>query len=378
MKGRWSIAALGVVLTGVLVWAIAFRDDGTRPRNETRADSRTRPENGSSPDIGATPENGALPENGDLPKNEDLKPVGAGLYWVGGPQASFPFIDHAIISTEWENLEPRDDDFSGAGWDLIDESLDDYPDYEFRLRIAMGQRAPDWVKSLDGGCLGITHPESGERACVPRFWTDAYLDEYEELMAEIARRYDDEPQIRDVVNSACMTIYAEPFIRAGNDEGSNHRLWEAGLSEETYRYCLERSTHDMAKVFEHTRVSLATHLQWQIVVADGVDPSWEKERVLLEALRRELGQQLVIQNNGLGGDDGCESDEAEMWCWLAELSPPKGAQTEGDTKLELDGFTVHDAIDQALELGACFVEHNQFGDDASLARAADDQLKANC
>jgi hypothetical protein len=347
MKVRWILAAIGAVIAGVVVWATLFRDDGGLLR-------------------------------GGLVGDKDLKPRGAGLYWVGGPQDSFPFIDHAIISTEWENLEPSDDDFTGPGWDLIEENLEAYPDYKFRLRIAMGQRAPDWVKSLDGGCVGITHPASGERACVPLFWTDAYLDEYEELMAEIARRYDDEPQILDVVNSACMTIYAEPFIRAGSDEGSNRRLWNAGLNEETDRHCVERSTHDMANVFERTRISLATHVQWQIVAEDGIEPSWEKERVLLEELRDDLGEQLIIQNNGLGGDDGCVPGEAEMWCWLSELEPPKGTQTEGDNKLAEEGFTVHDAIDQALDLGACFVEHNQFGDDPSLARSLDAQLKNNC
>jgi hypothetical protein len=341
MRGRW-VAALGALIVGVLLFTLVLRDK----------------------DI--------------ISRNTDLKPSPAGLYWVGGPQRSLPFIDHAVISSEWENLEPRDEDFSGPGWEAIDSALEAYPDYSFRLRIAMGQRAPDWVKAIDGGCVGITHPASGTRACVPRFWTDAYLDEYEEIMAEIARRYDTDDQILDVVNSACMTIYAEPFIRAGSDEGSNRRLWAAGLNEATDRHCLERSTQDMAGVFEHTRISLATHLQWQIVVGDGIEPSWEKERALLENLRAELGDQLVVQNNGLGGDDGCENGAADMWCWLSEIPAPKGMQTEGDQKLELDGFVVDDAIVQALELGACFVEHNHFGDNPSRAREFDAQLKANC
>jgi hypothetical protein len=350
MKQRWLLAAVGTLVAGALLFALVSRG---------KID---------------------LPSGIDLPGKTDLKPMGAGLYWLGDPEASLPFIDHAVLSTEWENLEPRDDDFSGAGWDAIDKTMEAYPNYQFRLRITTGQRAPDWVKSVDGGCIGVTHPESGERACVPRFWTDAYLDEYEELMSEVARRYDNKPRILDVVNSACMTIWAEPFIRAGDDEGSNRRLWAAGLNEETDRYCLERSTYDMARVFTNTRISLATHNQWQIVVADGIDPSWEKERTLLEDLRAELGEKLVIQNNGLGGDDGCEAGEpdADMWCWLSEVSPPKGMQTEGRNKLELEGFTVEDAIVQALDLGACFVEHHQFGDDPARVRALDAQLKENC
>jgi hypothetical protein len=370
MSGRWTIAALGAALVILLVWAIAFRDDDvTRP---SRGDNATRP---SQDDEETRP----LPDGElSLPRGEDLKPVGAGLYWVGGPRESFPFIDHAVISVGWIGLEPSDDEFSGVGWNIIDQALEAHPDYRFRLRIFAGQRAPGWVKSLDGDCVGITLPATGEQACVPRFWTDGYLDEYEELVSEIARRYDDHPQILDVVNAACMTIYAEPFIRAGFDDASNERLWAAGLNEEADRYCLERSTLDMANAFDHTRVSLATHIQWQIVNADGVEPSWEKQRELLEDLRAKLGEQLIIQNNGLGGDDGCLPGEPEMWCWLEEIPPPKGMQTEGDTKLQQDGHTIDDAVAQALELAACFVEHNQFGDDPARAEEWDQQLKSNC
>jgi len=359
MKKLLLIAVLGLVVAGAVVGALTLRGG-----------------DGISSSGGEAPQASPPP-----PKNTDLKETPAGLYWIGGPERSFPFIDHAVISGTWETLEPSDDDFSGPGWDQIDAALESFPDYAFRLRMASGQGAPDWVKTMDGGCVGITHPASGTRACVPRFWTEGYLAEYQELMAEIARRYDDEPRILDVVNSACMTIYSEPFIRAGDDEGSNHRLFEAGLNEDTDRYCLERSTRDMAATFEHTRVSLATHLQWQIIADDGINPSWEKERALLETLRADLGDQLIVQNNGLGGDEGCaegQDSASDMWCWMEEAAPPKGMQTEGDQKLELDGFTVIDAIVRGTELGACFVEHNQFGDDPTVARELDAELKNNC
>lgn len=58
--------------------------------------------------------------------------------------------------------------------------------------------------------------------------------------------------------------------------------------------------HDRA--FCRTRISLATHQQWQIVVdpaidSDGIEPSWKKERELLEDFLATYG---------------CETDLAEQ------------------------------------------------------------------
>lgn len=91
----------------------------------------------------------------------------------------------------------------------------------------------------------------------------------------------------------------------------------------------------------------------------------------------------MLQNNGLGGDEGCPGGErlqgtSPMWCWITSLPPPKGFQTEGSLKLEARGFVVQDAVGQAVEMGACFVEHDEFGADPAAAAELDRQLKANC
>ena len=318
------------------------------------------------------------------PSSQELKELPVGLYLTQGPaRGDLGFIDHAVIGVHWSELEPSDDDFTGAAWGQIERALRDHPAYRFRLRVGAGRFAPEWVKALEGGCVDVSQPASGLVACVPRFWTNAYLDEYIELMAEVARRYDDEPRLLDVVNSACTTMWAEPFIRAGDDGGSNARLWEAGLNESSDRLCLRRSTRAMARLFERTRISLATHLQWQIVTAEGLDPSWAKQRNLLNNLLDLFGEELVIQNNGLGGDEGCArresvEDATDMWCWIAALPYPKGFQTEGDRKLASEGHDVLDAVRRALGMGACFVEHNAFGDQPGVARALDARLARNC
>jgi hypothetical protein len=317
-----------------------------------------------------------------------LKPVGAGLYYLGEPRQRFPFIDHAVLSGAWEEFERRPGDFSGPGWKRIDAALRDHPTYKFRLRIMAGRGAPGWVKQRSGGCVPVVQPLNEIRSCVPRFWTDVFLDAYERLMAEVARRYDREPRVLDVVNSACTTTWAEPFIRSGANRSSNLMLWEAGLNETSDRHCFERSMQAMDQSFRSTRISLATHTMWQLIVGPDVErvgmrPSWPKEREMLNELRARYGAKLVVQNNGLGGSEGCAGRESlaeatSMWCWLVALPPPKGFQTEGDRRLASKGFAVDDAIRRALSMRGCFVEHNQFGDDAAMAAEFDRQLKANC
>jgi hypothetical protein len=332
---------------------------------------------------GAPPATSAAPSEGGT-----LKPVGAGLYYTGEPQPGFEAVDHAVVGGPWADFEPRPGDFSGPGWDRVAAALSGQPGHQFRLRIMAGREAPDWAKRLGGDCVQVQAPATGISACVPRFWTDEFLDAYQRLMAEVARRYDREPRILDVVNSACTTTWAEPFIRTGRNRTANLALWEAGLNQDSDRHCFERSMEIMDRAFRSTRISLATHVAWQLVVGpegppSGMRPSWPEERALLNDLRSRYGAKLVVQNNGLGGNEGCPGGEplasaASMWCWLAALPPPKGFQTEGNRKLEARGFVVTDAIRQAIEMRGCFVEHNEFGDDPAAAAELDRQLKANC
>lgn len=334
-----------------------------------------------------------------------LKPAGAGLYLKDKlPSGRMSFIDHVVVDGDWEEFEPRDQDFTGPGWQRLAEALDD-PRLKVRLRIQAGRGAPSFVKRLggpirsgdgvdcsaQGGVAIAKEPSTSDglakaasQGCVPYFWTAVFLSQYEELMREVSRRYEANPQLLDVVNSACMTLFAEPFIRAGRSRSTNLRLFEAGLNEQTDEACQRRSLEIHDQVFPTTRVSLATHTVWQIVDdptlnPDGVTLSWEQERDLLDDLRRLYGVKLVVQNNGLGGDEGCsEAGGDSNFCWLAAAAPPKGFQTEGGARLGARGFTVLDAVEEAVGMGACFVEHNRFDEDPDRARYYDRVLKENC
>jgi hypothetical protein len=329
----------------------------------------------------------------------ELKRLGKGLYKIGKPpQEGMRFIDHMVVGGRWVAFEPRDQIFKGPGWERIQDALRRQPKVGVRIRILAGRGSPGFVKHLGGrprsgprrdcsdeGGIAIVQPSNDISSCVPYFWTDAVLDQYEDLMAEVARRFEGNDRVLDVVNSACTTNWAEPFIRSGNDRGSNVRLWEAGLNEQTDRHCLERSMEIHDRVFATTRTSIAAHQQWQLIVkpesdGDGVAPSWTKERRLLNRFRSTYGKKLIVQNNGLGAGEGCAggSGSSELFCWMKRDPGPNGFQTEGDRKLKRDGTTILDVVGRSLRLGACFVEHNHFGRNRRRARNYDDRLGTNC
>ena len=385
-----TLAACLLILTGL---AACGRSDEAPEQSSTSVEPSA-----STPD--AEPLSPNAPTSG-------LKEIGAGLYLKDAmPSAGMDFIDHVVVTGDWTEFEQGDQNFTGPGWARLNEMLDNEL-VKVRLRIQAGRGAPRFVKKLGGPPVsgdGVDCSEEGgvaiaknattgdglakaaSRGCVPYFWTDTVLGQYEQLMQEVARRYESNPRLLDVVDSACMTFFAEPFIRAGRSGTTNARLFEAGLNEETDEACHRRSLQIHDRAFPTTRVSLATHSTWQIVsdpevARAGVTLSWDRQKTLLEDLRRQYGAKLVLQNNGLGGNEGCRTGARapdSHFCWLAQVSPPKGFQTEGGSRLSSRGYDVLDAVGRAVEMGACFVEHNRFDSDASAAEDYDRRLKDNC
>lgn len=287
-----------------------------------------------------------------------------------------PSIDNAVVSIAWSQLETSDQRFDGAGWAMIDRALSDPRNFRLRLRIRGGVDAPLWVRKLghapvsapdydcSTGGIAIYNAHDGKWGCSAFFWTDPYLDEYEELMREVARRYEGNTRVNEVVDAACMTIYAEPFYRAHGDLDSNKRLYGAGLDFDADLACHERAMSVHSTVFRRTRTSLAINT-WDIIDGsddDGRRPageSWEPARDFVLKWKEIMGERLVLQNNGLGADEGCplgNTWHTHHYCFLAWVLPSKGFQTETWERLGGTPEGLYRAIDMALDMNACFVE----------------------
>jgi hypothetical protein len=346
----------------------AATDAGANPAPTTTAPAIAAP-------AAADPTTAALAGSADTPSLTGLKAASSGLILTRPNALSlYPFIDDMTIqSVDWAQLEPRPGayDFSA-----VDQVLRSHPNAKARLRIYAGFRAPRWLDGVSGPCVPISGGVSGISGCTPRFWTDAYLGRYARFTQALAAHYDPNPQVVGVINAACSTVFAEPFILGiGSDRASAQRLAAAGLSEASHRHCIEQSTASMDTAFRRTRIVLDGHTKWQIVTPDGGRAdSWAKERDLLNGLRGRYGGKLVVEDHGLGPTDMCSpgqplSSASSWYCWLASLPAPKGFQ------FSLRGGSMSAATANGLQMNACFLEFAGFTQIA--AQQVDTRLSAN-
>lgn len=311
-----------------------------------------------------------------------LKPACTGLMTRSGtPPTGFPWLDHAVAQVNWSTLEPMPGVFTGTGWAEIDaiRALPTHPG--IRIRVLAGDSSPGWVRHLGGapvsqpatdagpaidcsstGGIATYNAFDGVSACVPYFWTTAYLDAYEGLMMEIARRYDSDPQVLEIVDSACMTTYAEVFYRAHADRETNLRLATAGLTHAADLACQTRALRIHATHFVHTRTSLAIN-GWDEVnttAAPYFQNSWPDTFAFVTTARHDLGARLELQNNGFDAMTGTcaasASPATDFNCYLASIGGPKGYQTRTWARLGGTPMGLYDALTLAVSQGMNSIE----------------------
>ncbi|MFZ5830873.1 MAG: hypothetical protein ACOY3P_12330 [Planctomycetota bacterium] len=289
------------------------------------------------------------------------------------PPQGWSFIDSAVVQVSWKDLEPEDQQFRGPGWETIERAR--RSGVKLKLRVFSGVHAPAFVKRLGGpgisapehnidcsktGGVAIFNRHDKRGGVIPRFWLPEYLDQYEQLMTEVARRYDNAPEIHEVVASGAMTLYAEPFYRAHSDAGTNQRLFQAGLTFEKDQAAHRRIIELHHRLFQRTRTSLAINA-WDIIDASPKHyrSSFEPTYEFVQWARGLMGEKLVLQNNGTGADAGCPAKanpRNNHFCYLAQVAGPKGFQTRTLARLGGNEEGLKKTLDAALRMGANFVE----------------------
>jgi hypothetical protein len=311
---------------------------------------------------------------GVMPMNEEVT--------TGFPPAAWdPPIDHIARTMYWSQLEPSPGTFD---FSPVEAALAANGGTKVKLRVLAGVHSPDWLKNRDGtnakcpapgGGIYLYFPWDRISGCVPRFWTDAFLTEYEKLMAAIAARYEANDSLLQVLDSACMTFWDEPFM-LGPDLASNTRLFQAGFNKQTSEHCHDTGIAIHARVFPRTRTGLALNNGWDwpdgSSTGSGMTESWTEMRRLLNDYKAQLGPRLTLQYNGFSANTSCRGSlpttstaAPTMFCYLKGAPQPKGFQLRRYNRLvqQCRGVATptpeacfRAAVLNALAFGAIFVE----------------------
>jgi len=300
-----------------------------------------------------------------------LKPSCMGLMTRGGlPPAGITFMDSIVIQVNWSDLESAAGTFTGSGWATIDAARG--KGYKIRVRILAGVQAPKWLKQMghapvsgpdhnidwsQSGGIAIWNPQDEAGGCSDFFWIPAVENQYDSLMQEVARRYEGASDIVEVVDSACMTTYAEPLYRAHGDVGTNTRLFQAGFNYNEDLACQQTSIQIHQKYFHTTRTSFAVNA-WDVIDSQGNYSSFFSQTyAFAQWARGQMGQSLTFQNNGLRPDSSCSgTPQSNTFCYLQSIAPPKGFQTATLDRLGGTLSGLLQTLDNALTFGAQFVE----------------------
>ena len=274
----------------------------------------------------------------------------------GGPVAENNVIDRAVAEANRLN------------------GSDPSPGLRLKLRVYAGISAPEWAKHLDGDPVALADPQTGEGVgTVPRFWTAGFGAAYDDLMAKLAARYDQVPVLLDVVVSRCTTQFAEPFLRQGQTTANRAAYAAAGYTIEADHRCLREQIDTHARLWRHTRSSVAFN-PYQAMEAAGTRPDVALTEEMMGYCRSVLGSRCVLGNNSISAPlDG--GPYTSMYARIRALGPPYYFQTA--TALKIGDWAA--TLDWAAGHGAGMVELPAGYDAWPLADLAgyDTRLQAN-
>jgi hypothetical protein len=251
-------------------------------------------------------------------------------------------IDTFIVNAYWKDLQPTQDGalvHPNAIDTAISKATAAGPNFAIKIRFFAGIWAPNWAKSVGGPAFCFFDPNGGTATCpncpagsktcgmIGRFWTADYKAAYDNIMAQLAAAYDNNPIIHDVTMSRCMTIYAEPFQRSASAQSNRAALINAGFTDTADKQCFKDQI-DTANVWQRTRSSLAFN-PYQDIVSTA---SFKGDEVFTESImdycRQVLGTRCVLENNSIRAPITSLGDKyASMYAHMKNLGPPITLQT---------------------------------------------------
>jgi hypothetical protein len=266
-----------------------------------------------------------------------LKPVITGvLDRKGAPEAVMvPALDGFVVKVDWASLQPTAFGPIASG-NAIDDAvkairaLGPGADYHVKLRIEAGLYAPAWAKKLGGG--PVTFYKGRKISTFGRFWAPEFGRAYQDLESKLAAKYDDTPEIAEVVIARCTIVDAEPFLRANRrDVRSMRTLVAAGFTADADEAC-HREEVDAHDVWQRTRSGLTLN-PYDRIQPDGsvvLDEAFTEQ--MMGYCRTVLGARCVLENDSISSPLLAKPYPA-MYAAIAALGPPIGYQTASPDRI---------------------------------------------
>jgi len=277
----------------------------------------------------STPDTGSAPASpGTTAPSGPLKPVLQGLLDRDGePPAQYvgTAVRGWVVKVNWSDLQKTPDGGITEN-NAIDQAIAAARKLGvgLKLRIYAGTAAPDWAKALGGGAVSVVDPQNKEPGTIPRFWTEDFGKAYADLQAKLAAKYDDVPEVREVIVSRCTTFFAEPFLRDKGDKGSVAAMLSAGFSFDADQTC-EREQIDAHKVWAHTHSDVAFS-PYQNIEKKGVNSTDEGfTESMMNYCRTNLGARCVLENNAIRSP--VQANYEAMYDRIKAMGPPISFQT---------------------------------------------------
>ncbi len=256
------------------------------------------------------------------------------------------------INIAWSQLQPEP---GPIHTEALDEALAAVRSYNaehmnmrlgVKLRVWGGPNAPNWIKNLEGPAVAIflTNPVSKTRTAltVGRFWSQQYQHEWSDLQHQLAKKYDLDPLIQEVSNSACSTMTSEPFIFPG-DADSLRNMREAGYSDNAMYTCLLNAADD----YDGWRTTRVEYPFNPFRRTDSGRTILDQEITfnIMKSWRQRLGPRGIVSNYGL--TDPKPPQLIPVWNHIRELGPPSELQI-GNLKQPDWNATMQDGISMGV------------------------------
>jgi hypothetical protein len=348
--GARSLASLIVliILSGLLLPATARRASASRVAD-------------ASPSALKPPLQGLVDRTG-FPRSRKLIPQVAGF----------------VVDVPWADLQPE------AGGPIsphnpIDKAISQIralPTSQrhalrIRLRVRGGVEAPDWAKRLGGEPIQVV--ARGAQGTIGRFWLRSYGQAYDTLQRDLAKRYDDVPEIAEVVISRCTTFFAEPMLRQWGDEKTQAALLANGYTAEADEDC-QHEEIDAQSVWRRTRSDLALNPYQRIGPDGNVTADLPFTVKIASYCRKQLGSRCVLANYSIRWPLQ-PSPYPEMYAAISRAGPPIAFQTAAQSRIG----DWQQALEWAASKGANSVELNRSYPryDPATLRAVTEDLRAN-